>query len=162
MDSAGESSNRRAEPLRFPYGQYEVEPTPSQPEQTIVYRPVIPIRITGNNGTAVFYGLLDTGADETLLPSKIADLVGIKVDESQASTVMSASGEMKVAYGKVMIEVGHGKQRYGWRATVGIVQQPWQEALLGHIGFLRYFDATFMGAKREIKLKRNTIPFPKE
>jgi len=162
MGSAGESSNCWAEPLRFPYGQYEVEPTPGQPEQTIVYRPVIPIGITGEAGTAVFYGLLDTGADETLLPKKVADLIGIKANTSQTSTVMSASGEMTVSYGRVTIEIGHGRQKYRWGAIVGIVEQPWQEALLGHIGFLRYFDVTFLGAKQEVKLKRNTIPFPKE
>lgn len=146
--------------MKFRYGRYEVDPTPAQPGVTVVYRPVIPLRLIGQSGGATFYGLLDTGADETLIPAAMAELVGLAVDPAQTSIVLSASGEMRVRYGEVTIEAGQGKVLHRWRTTVGVVEQTWNEALLGHAGFLRYFDVTLCGAKREVQLRRNTAPFP--
>lgn len=146
--------------MKFPYGQYDVEPTPSQPGVTVVYRPVIPVRLIGVSAAAVFYGLLDSGADETLIPQEVANLVGAERVSDQTGMILSASGEMPVTYGAVTIEFGLGPERYRWRATVGIVDQPWKEALLGHIGFLRYFDVTFLGGHRESQLTRNTVALP--
>ncbi|MEX0678230.1 MAG: aspartyl protease family protein [Pirellulales bacterium] len=146
--------------MRFAYGRYEVEPTPSQPGAAIIYRPVIPIRVIGFGADAVFYGLLDTGADETLLTEEMAELVGMEVDASRTAIVTSASGEMSVSYGDVTLEVGRGRARYRWRTTAGVVKQPWREAILGHMGFLRYFDVTFFGETREVRLTRNAMPLP--
>lgn len=148
--------------MNFPYTPYEVEPTPSQPGITIIYRPIIPVRLTGSIGTAVLYGLLDTGADETILTRAMAELVGIITEPLKTATVMSASGEMTVEYGEVIFEFGRGRGKAQWRAVVGIVDQPWAEAVLGHTAFLRYFDATFFGGKREVRLKRNGVKLPSE
>ena len=146
--------------MKFPYTQYDVEPTPSQPGVSVVFRPVIPFRLTGATAGAVFYGLLDSGADETLIPKEIADHIGVESISDQTGTILSASGEMPATYGAVSIEFGPESERYRWRAVVGIVDQPWKEALLGHIGFLRYFDVTFLGDDRAVQLARNTVPLP--
>lgn len=64
-------------------------------------------------------------------------------DRTESIAAMaSASGEMSVTYGDILLA------------------EPLQEALLGHRGFLQYFDATFSGAKREVKLRRNAEQFP--
>ena len=160
MGATGEPPDSWDQTMNFPYAAYEVEPTPSQPEESIIYRPIIPFRLTGSAGAAVFYGLLDTGADETLLPRAMAELVDVAVDLSPATTMLSASGEVEVVYGQVTLEVGRGRGRYRWQGTVGIVDQPWEEAVLGHAGFLRYFDVTFFGERREARLKRNRLALP--
>jgi hypothetical protein len=110
-----------------------VDPTPSQPGVTVVYRPVVPIRLIGLIADAVFYGLLDTGADETLIPKEVADLIGVKMAPDPAGAIVSASGEISVSYGALAIEFGQGKEGYRWRTMVGVVEQPWKEALLGCI-----------------------------
>lgn len=160
MGPARRSPTYRPGPVKFPYGQYEVEPTVAQPDVTVVHRPVIPVRLIGTSAAAVFYGLLDTGADESLIPREIADFIGIEEISDQISTVLSASGEMPVHYGVMTIECGTEQEQYRWRAAVGIVNQPWKEALLGHAGFLDYFDATFFGGERQVQLMRNAVPFP--
>ena len=146
--------------MKFPYSSYEVEPTAAHADVSVVYRPVIPFRGIGKTDVAVFYGLLDTGADETVLPQAIADLIGVVVDPTQTSVATSASGELPIVYGKVTLEIGKGKGRYRWQATVGVVNQPWQEAILGHAGFLHYFNAVFSWSKREVRLTRNDIALP--
>lgn len=147
--------------MKFPYAQYQVEPTPSDPGVTVIYRPVIPFRASSDAAGTVFYGLLDSGADETMLTRALAEAAGIVADTSQTSVAMSASGEIPVVYGRATLEVGRGKERFRWKTTVGIVDQPWQEAILGRRGFLQFFDVTFRGGKQEIILKRNRVPFPK-
>lgn len=107
--------------MRFAYGRYEVEPTPSQPGVTVIYRPVIPIRLIGTTGEAVFYGLLDTGADETPITREMADVLGVAVDETEAHTAASATGEMAVVYGRVTIAVGQADESYRWRAQRSLV-----------------------------------------
>jgi hypothetical protein len=145
--------------MNFPYTAYSVEPTPTQPDVTVVYRPVIAIRIVGPAGETRFRGLLDSGADETVLPKALADVVGVVVDPLQTGTADSASGPMAVNYGRVTLELEKGRERYRWNTMVAIADQPWQEAILGHIGFLRHFDVEFRGEKRDVRLKRNRLPF---
>jgi hypothetical protein len=91
----------------------------------------------------------------------MADLVGIRIDPAQTGTVFSASGELEVVYGRVTLEIGRGRGRHRWVATVALADQAWQEAALGHLGFLRYFDASFLGGRREVRLRRNAVPLPK-
>lgn len=145
----------------FPYWPYAVEPHPAEAHATVIYRPTIPVWLIGTASKALFYGLLDTGADDTVVAGSMADLVGIAVDSEHISAILSASGPMPVAYGTVQLEVRQGKERYRWRARVGVADQPWQEPLLGHHGFLQYFDATFFGGKRQVRLKRNKVAFAK-
>jgi len=56
--------------VNFPFGQYEVAPSTAEPDLTVVFRPVIPVRVIGPASAAVIYGLLDTGADQTVLLTK--------------------------------------------------------------------------------------------
>ena len=143
--------------MKFPYGRYETEPVPSAPDASIIYRPVIPVRFIGTAGDAVFYGLLDTGADDTLITEEMAEALGVVSDAESSVNMLSASGEFLVRYGAVTIELRQARESYRWPAVVGIVGRPWREALLGHSGFLRYFDVTFFGEKREVRLRRNKV-----
>ena len=146
--------------MRFPYVQYEVDPSPAEPGVIEVFRPVIPIRLIGRASSRLVRGLLDTGADESVIPMEFADRIGVIEAAVPDGTVLSASGEMPVTYGTLIIELASGVEHYRWNAVVGIVDQPLREALLGNIGFLRYFDVTFFGERREVRLTRNAVALP--
>ena len=62
--------------LKFPYQGYPVRGIGTT-YQTLVYRPMVPIRILGPGGEALAYGLLDTGADDTLLPAYLIGPLGL-------------------------------------------------------------------------------------
>lgn len=143
--------------MRFPYRRYAVESTPAQPSDQFLYRPVIPFRLTGPRGSFDYFGLLDTGADETFVTSEMAEQLGI-VPNSQTFTVQSASGDILVTYGEVTIEVEQGADLYRWPVVVGIAPEPWPEAILGHAGFLDYFDITFLGMEKSVSIVRNALP----
>lgn len=146
--------------MNFPYAPYQVEPTPSQPGVTTIFRPIIPFRVLGSTGGAVFYGLVDTGSDETVLPRALAELIGVAIVPGSSAIMVTASGEITVGYGHVTFELGKGRSRYRWTATVGIIDQPWEEAVLGHAGFLQYFDVSFLGDRKQVRFKRNQLSLP--
>jgi predicted aspartyl protease len=147
--------------VRFPYRAYEVSSTPATPVSSgFIYRPVIPFALIGPAGVLDFYGLLDTGADETLITRRMAERLGLSAVDGPTYVIESAGGEVKVAYAKVTIEVSERSEVFRWDATVGVTDQDWTEALLGHSGFLAYFDVMFRGDACEIELSRNAAVFP--
>jgi hypothetical protein len=104
-------------------------------------------------------GLVDSGADMTVLPKAIAEFVGAAMLSSNPGFALGVGGEIELAYGKVLLQIDFGKNTHRWRVTVGIAEETWTEAVLGHAGFLQFFDATFFGEKRALQLKRNKLPF---
>ena len=140
----------------LPYCAYEVEPTADG--EKVIYRPVIRVRLTGSRTVGEFWALLDTGADESYITEEMADYLGVVILPGEAGTAESASGTMLVMYGEVGIELRNGDEVYAWKTIVGVVAEPWPEAILGHRGMLSYFDATFRGADKEVSLVRNRSP----
>lgn len=147
--------------MRFPYCAYAVEATPaSGVSDGSIYRPVIPFTLAGPTGSLDFFGLLDTGADETYITRGMAERLGIALDNTNEYVIESAGGEVSVVYGTVAIDISDGTEMYRWRATIGITDQEWSEAILGHSGFLEFFDAVFRGREHEVVLNRNTAVLP--
>ncbi|HEV2969101.1 MAG TPA: retropepsin-like aspartic protease [Pirellulales bacterium] len=138
--------------MKFPYRRYAIEPSPAAPMLSIISRPVIPVRFSGSKGTRNCYALLDTGADESYITQSMAEKLGIAPLSEVISTVQSASGKMSIMYGEVLIEVADGDERFSRRIAVGIADETWSEAILGHIGFLEHFDATFSYVDQTVTL----------
>jgi hypothetical protein len=147
--------------VRFSYRVYEVSPTPaSGTSDGFIHRPVIPFTLVGPSEVLDFFGLLDTGADETYLTRRMADRLGLAINDGAASIIESASGEVTVTYADATIEMTDGIEIFRWRTKVGITEQDWAEAILGHSGFLEYFDARFLGEAHEVELTRNGSLLP--
>ena len=85
----------------------------------------------------------------------MAKLIGVTPRESDAYRVYSASGEMVVQYADVQIFLEQEDEQVLLPVTVGVIDQPWDEAILGHIGFLEYFTAQFNYRNQHIGLIRN-------
>ena len=143
--------------MKFPYRRYSVTPTPAQLGETVISRPIIRFRLHCDSESALFWGLLDTGADETYITKEMADALGIVASESFG--IESASGRMTASYATVHLEVSDDTEQYQWPSVIGVIDQPWSEAILGHAGFLRYFDVTFLGKSSEVILQRNELAF---
>src|SRR5438132_5220550 len=104
--------------MSFPYQRYQVEPSATLPDG-VLYRPELPIRIIGAAGDASFFALADTGADETLLPRSVAELIGAEIDDTQAWSVAGFGGHTVVAVlADVDLELASRKKVYRWRAKV--------------------------------------------
>jgi hypothetical protein len=54
------------------------------------------------------------------------------------------------------MRVSDGVEACEWSAIVGFVDLPLRWAILGHAGFLDYFDTEFLGAHREVVIYPNS------
>ena len=139
--------------MKFPYRAYDVQPSAARPSVTAVYRPVIPVRVIGVSNDAVFFGLVDTGADETVLPAFLATQLGVDVDRHETTPFRGIGGQVvHVSHGTVTLEVGKGRGAIRWEARCGFLDGP-AVAILGQQGFLERFTATFSSEHKELTLK---------
>lgn len=147
--------------MKFPYRAYEVDATPaSAAVGGYIYRPVIPFALSGPAGTLDFFGLLDTGADETYITRKMAERLGISVGSTATHVIDSAGGEVHITYCKTEFELTDGTESYRWSAVIGVSEHEWAEVILGHNGFLEFFDVLFRGDKHDLEIERNSRPLP--
>ena len=138
--------------MRFPYRPCDVEPSPAHPHPR-VWRPIIPIRVSGPARSRRLFGLLDTGADETKLPIDVAHELGIVIDPREPAWFEGVSGrQAKGFYGKdVGFELKQGKTSYRWvLPKVAFLYLPLDATdeekiiiTLGQVGFFRFFNVTF-------------------
>lgn len=146
--------------MRFAYLRYI-----SQKNRTIthIYRPVIPVDLAGPDGEIDFYGLVDTGSDDTLIPRIVARELGLSVDEQDTSEVRGIGDEVvSVASAEVELRISDGTEFASWKAKVGIIGDEEDEGdfvILGHAGCLDFFTATFDGDRRALEMFPN-IHFP--
>ncbi|TSC72871.1 MAG: hypothetical protein G01um101438_270 [Parcubacteria group bacterium Gr01-1014_38] len=142
--------------MRFPYRPYEVQPTPWFPDG-VVYRPMVPLRVVSGMSDTTIVGLVDTGADETVLPDFLIGALGIDVDPRRAGVFRGVGGQpVQGIFGDVTLELEQGRQAHRWDATVAFISGP-TVAILGRHGFLDRFRATFDGQRRELTLIRTRI-----
>ena len=123
----------------------------------IVPRPLIAVQITGPSSYVLYDGLLDTGADETVLDPSVARLVGIDLTQAvQRDIHLVGRGTIRCQYAHVKLRITDGVlETYEWDTPVGFAPFPLLRNLLGFGGFLQFFDANFRGADEEVVLFPN-------
>lgn len=147
----------------FDYTTYEVDCSPTNPSG-LVRRPEVLLRVGGETASKSVLALVDTGADERVLPLSLAERIGVAVDDSHAMQAAGVGGQLiDLLPGAVELEITNGSESYKWRSFVGFArfQDPEDEcAILGHVGALEYFTATFDGEVHRLSLVPNST-FPR-
>lgn len=146
--------------MKFAYREY-ISRFPGTSDFRLILRPVIPIRISGPAGNARWDALVDTGADETLLPASLAAILGIQLDDEATSQATGITGELlTIRYGEAQFELSSGHEVCQWRTMVGFVDFETAKdevVILGHGGCLDYFTAVFNGEHAELELTPNSL-----
>jgi hypothetical protein len=122
------------------------------------FRPVIAIRLTGPSDTTLRDALVDTGADETVFPESLAHFLGVDLLQAEERQLVLGGRPQPIRcrYAAVQLRITDAiTDTYEWTAVVGFVAARLSYSLLGHAGFLEYFDAEFRGADRELVLNAN-------
>jgi hypothetical protein len=134
-------------------------PVPALGGAMTVPRPVLAIRITGPSGSRLRDGLLDTGADETIVDPSVAPLIGVDLSQALEREVnLVGRGRIRCRYASVQLRITDGiAETYEWDALVGFAPFPVLRGLMGFAGFLQFFDAGFRGADREVTLLPNAL-----
>ena len=141
------------------YYQPTVTLSPETGEPALVLRPEISIRVIGPTGGGVFRALVDTGADNTILPMSVAEVCGIPT-ELGVGPQMEAYGGQKIPtrFGDVAFELSEDDDVVRWKTRVQFFDfaTPDGEALiLGHSGVLDFFTANFDGQEAVLTLTAN-------
>ena len=92
-------------------------------------------------------GLLDTGADETVLEEWMAGYLGIDLNGApeQPVNLIGRPGMIACRYAMVELLITDAQETYRWSALVGFVPLKLHYQLLGYAGCLQFFDAEFRG-----------------
>lgn len=140
--------------MRIPYRQYPAQVAPGF-EEGILYRPMIPIIVISPTGEIGFEALVDTGSDQTIFPRADAARAGVVFDKRYASHVkgrLPGDSEELVSGKAIQLAMQLDNEVYRWSATVWF-SDVGGVPILGHSGFLEYFEATFFGDEHELELK---------
>lgn len=139
--------------MTFGYRQYITGTTPGSPEG-VRYRPVISVRVSGPKGHVDVSGLLDTGADVTMLPAFLLPIIGAKYDGAQSGRFRGIGGQLVTAhYAAVDLTLKHPDEVFRWNANVAFLEG--NVAILGRAEFLNYFNATFDSELWRVHLRPN-------
>ncbi|MBP87544.1 MAG: hypothetical protein CMJ64_12600 [Planctomycetaceae bacterium] len=140
--------------MNFPYLRYATR------DGGIVYRPVVPVDLAGPDGEVDFYGLVDTGSDDSLIPRFVANELGLEIDDGQITEVVGLGSErVAVASAQVELRISDGSESVSWHATVGVVGTDEEDAdfvILGHNSCLDFFTAIFDGDHRLLQRAANS------
>ncbi|MCY2991982.1 MAG: hypothetical protein NTY19_29500 [Planctomycetota bacterium] len=152
--------------LRFPYLDEPLyaSPPPSLPDDARRrWRPLIPLSVQGPTGRSVVFGraLVDPGADDTILPLDIAELLDVPFYPTTTHSLRWRGQRHLLRYGDVTLELADDEGHVlAWPAIVAFTVAPVRYPLLGICGCLEFLNATFRGAERSTELQPNAT-FPR-
>lgn len=113
------------------------------------------LRVVGINAAARVWALVDTGADQTIIPRSMGEAIGCTYSSAESLPVGGFGGGLPVAPAMVTMEVSDGASTLQWTAGVGLADFPRPEdevAILGRVGCLEHFIAAFDGPGNWLEL----------
>jgi hypothetical protein len=142
----------------FDYQGYPVD-DPDQPD-AIVLRPTIKIWLGGPMRVPEQVGLIDTGADDVLIPEYLGVKLGFTFPEASKVLLRGLQGSVRGSARRINLLISDGMTPLIWSARVWFHEGSQDKLLLGHLGFLEHFTAIFDGRNHRVILEPNG-PFPK-
>jgi hypothetical protein len=125
----------------------------------LAYRdmPILPLRVMYGGASEPGQAYVDTMADLTLLPDRVAGQLQLDLTRAPSHTISALGGQITVRYAEVEMELRGTTSRCRWRAWVAFGPTPrW---LFGHVGGLEYFHFTLDPVNEEFMLvPRDHIP----
>ncbi len=134
--------------MKFKYRELNL-PSPFSKRQKL-QRPVIPISLSKNSVSIRYEALIDSGADFSILPAGLAEILKINLSKSPKIYFSSASGD--VAEG-VISEINLELEGEVFKTKVIFASLPQNVGILGQYGFFDKFVVKFDLIKEEIELR---------
>jgi hypothetical protein len=142
--------------VRFAYLPLPVRQKSPVASVTTRYRPIVPIHILAPQMLPPLDACIDSAADDTVFPPHWATRLNIDLGAAPQGKVRAAGGMVvQVNFASVTLLLSDGRETCEWDAVVGFSATPLRWALLGHAGFLEFFDVQLLGARREAVIVPN-------
>jgi hypothetical protein len=148
--------------MRFPYLAKALRrPVYSLGGAKVIYLPMFGVTILSPNGPVSVDGLVDSGSTDVIFPLTTAQACGIDLTNAPVGEAQQAGGAtLPFRYAHVRLRVSDGQEACEWDSIVGFLKSPKRRhALLGHAGFLDFFDVQLRGAAKETLVDPNAA-FP--
>ena len=82
----------------------------------LLLRPEIPIHVVGSSDSGTYFGLVDTGSDNTILPLRIARDLGIPVRPAEGPPANVFGGyQVQLQVGEATFEIRDETETIRWR-----------------------------------------------
>lgn len=142
--------------MEFPYQLVDVESV-STGEMQEITRPEILVGVEGPKRIELVVGLVDTGADYSLLPTSLAASIGVELRPAQGSSVVGVAGHsLGAQVGEVTFILEDGETTLVWTALALFADAVnVRSSIVGRAGFLEFFTATFDGERSLATLEPN-------
>ncbi len=124
-------------------------------DKTLVRAPFIRVQSRDSEGNlVVISGLLDSGADSTVVPKEMAEYLGLK--EGKELDTGGIGGFVKVRMSKMQVTVKGLRESYPLLLDVLVIQDKLNTAplIFGRNGFFEHFHVTFRQDEEKIALKK--------
>ena len=127
--------------------------TVTRPDGTPVKTPSIPIFLIGKE-TFETTGLLDSGADISVISKDIADLLGLDLS-GETHPAYGIGGKVDSIESKVSITLEKGHEHYEISLPIKVILGQYDfPFLLGRIGFFDNFVISFDQSNEKVSLKK--------
>ncbi len=134
--------------MKFKYRELDI-PSPFSKRQKL-QRPIIPVSLHGRKNSIRYEALIDSGADFSILPSGLAEILRINLIKLKKIYFGSASGEIIDGF---ISEVGIELEGEIFKSKVVFANLPKNVGILGQYGFFDKFIVKFDLIKREVEVK---------
>lgn len=127
-----------------------------RPDGTLRKAPYIPIHVKGSSGKMIrIVALLDSGADNTVIPKDLAEILGLKGKGDELDTG-GIGGKVKVKKTRLRFMIRSQRESYSFNVPALIMQDKNVDVplILGRHGFFEEFHITFKQNEEKIVLKK--------
>ena len=124
---------------------------------TLKKAPYIPVYLRNKEGKLIkVIGLLDSGADNTVVPEDLAIILGLKEKDNSENITKGIGGKVKTTRSTLHLRVKNERESYPLDVPVLILKDNKSNVplLLGRQGFFEYFHITFRQKDEKIVLKK--------
>jgi hypothetical protein len=146
--------------LIFPYVRVPIRrPAVALGGLTYRPRPLIPVSLVGPTNTRLVYGLVDSGADDTVFPESLANQIGLDLTGAPEGESGSFTGgpNVPVRFATVTLRLATQTERREWSALIGFTSAPMRHGLLGYAGALQFFATNLRGDAEIVELTVNSL-----
>ena len=119
-----------------------------------IYRPILPFTVSYRDGLPLkYFGLVDSGADYTLIAGELATLIGIKdIETGRKELVTGIGGASPVYFHNIMINIGGHDFRIEAGFTTDSTLSGLGYGLLGQVGLFDHCTIKFSRRKFEVEV----------
>jgi len=125
-----------------------------RPDNSQIKTPSIPITISGKGARYDFIALVDSGADISVIPKSIAELLDLNLN-GKIEEASGIGGTVPAIQSILNIEINKGHEHYSFELPIKVIMNDNDfPILLGRAGFFEKFVITFNQMEEKLILKR--------